>query len=150
MLRVERHALIDWLLPEVRDLGYELVDVELIGNRNRIVRLYIDSPEGIGLDDCARVSRCVEGLLDVEDIFPGSYRLEVSSPGEDRPLRTRSHFAAVVGLRVRIRLSRDGQIKKITGWVLDVKPDSVLVGTDVGAVTIHFEDIVAARLVPKI
>lgn len=149
MLRIERQALIDWLLPEVQALGYELVDVELIGSRNRIVRLYIDSPEGIGLGDCARVSRFVEGLLDVEDIFPGSYRLEVSSPGEDRPLRTGVHFASVVGQQVRVRLGKDGRMKKVTGRVLEVKRDSILVDMGEDEITIHLGDIVAARLIPK-
>ncbi|NBB92557.1 MAG: ribosome maturation factor RimP, partial [Gammaproteobacteria bacterium] len=78
------------LAPLVADLGYEFVGIEYQSNpKNRLIRLYIDRPEeGIGVEDCERVSHEVSALLDVEDPVSGQYTLEVSSPGIERPLFT--------------------------------------------------------------
>ena len=77
------------LQPPVVALGFELVDVELAGSHHSpTLRVYIDGPAGVNVDDCARVSRQLSALLDVEDPLPGQYTLEVSSPGLDRPLVT--------------------------------------------------------------
>ena len=75
------------LEPTVEDLGYELIHIELAGQgRDTVLRLYIDAPGGIQIDDCESVSRQVSALLDVEDPMNTGYLLEVSSPGLDRPL----------------------------------------------------------------
>ena len=85
------HALIE---PTVSSLGFELVGVVCRGGRSRgLIRIYIDHDEGVTVDDCARVSHRVNGLLDVEDPIPGEYDLEVSSPGADRPLFFEGDFA---------------------------------------------------------
>ena len=82
-----------------------LVDVELKGGRiNPLLRIYIDKPEGISHADCERVSEQVSAILDVEDPFPGSYTLEVSSPGLDRKLVKPSDFQHFVGRRARVVL----------------------------------------------
>ena len=82
-----RDALIVLLQPVVEGLGYVLWEVEYAAGRGSpVLRLYIDSPEGITVDDCERVSRAVSERLDAEDPLPGQYTLEVSSPGFDRPL----------------------------------------------------------------
>ena len=75
------------LEPAVEGFGYELLGVQLLaqGHHSKL-RVYIDSEEGITVDDCARVSHQVSGVLEVEDPIPGQYTLEVSSPGMDRPL----------------------------------------------------------------
>jgi ribosome maturation factor RimP len=84
--------------------GLELLDVELAGAGGRqILRLYIDKAGGVSLDDCTGVSRSVSAALDVEDPVDGSYDLEVSSPGLDRPLRTPEHFEKFKGSRVRVK-----------------------------------------------
>src|SRR5436305_11035941 len=89
------------ILEKVRQLagplaaqeGLELVDVELGGGGGRqTLRLFIDKPSGVSLEDCTAVSRAVSVALDVEDPISGAYDLEVSSPGLDRPLRTAEHF----------------------------------------------------------
>ncbi len=69
-----------------------------------MLRIFIDRPEGVGLDDCERVSHEISALLDVEDPVPTAYTLEVSSPGLDRVLRTPAHFQRFVGERVRLEL----------------------------------------------
>ena len=84
--------------------GLELVDVEMGGPGGRqALRLFIDKPGGVSLDDCTSVSRAVSAALDVEDPIEGAYDLEVSSPGLDRPLRTPEHFAKFAGQKVRVR-----------------------------------------------
>ena len=84
--------------------GLELVDVEMGGPGGRqTLRLFIDKPGGVSLDDCTSVSRAVSAALDVEDPIEGADDLEVSSPGLDRPLRTPEHFAKFAGQKVRVR-----------------------------------------------
>ena len=93
-----RDTLVALLRPVVEGLGYELWELEYSpGRGNGFLRLYIDAPAGITIDDCERVSRAVSELLDAEDPVPGQYTLEVSSPGLERPLRTRGAVRAVRG-----------------------------------------------------
>ena len=102
----------DEILEKVRQLaaplaaqeGLELVDVEIGGGGGRqTLRLYIDKPGGVSLDDCTAVSRALSTALDVEDPIQGAYDLEVSSPGLDRPLRTPEHFQQYAGNKVRVK-----------------------------------------------
>jgi ribosome maturation factor RimP len=90
---------------EVELLGYELVGVEFVGQGKgaAVLRIYIDHEDGITLDDCVEVSHQVSGVLDVEDPIKENYRLEVSSPGLDRPLFELAHFERFKGSRVRIK-----------------------------------------------
>ncbi|MEE9614397.1 MAG: ribosome maturation factor RimP [Thermodesulfobacteriota bacterium] len=90
--------------PLVEGMGIELVDaLYTTESGRRIVRLLIDKPGGVTVDDCSRVSREFGTFLDVEDPVQGSYSLEVSSPGLDRPLLKEGDFLRAVGLKVRIR-----------------------------------------------
>ena len=91
--------------PAVQALGYELVGVEYLPQgRHSLLRIYIDSPQGIGVEDCAKVSHQVSGVLDVDDPIKGHYDLEVSSPGLERPLFNPEHFVKHAGSKVKIRL----------------------------------------------
>ncbi|HCZ49656.1 MAG TPA: ribosome maturation factor RimP, partial [Gammaproteobacteria bacterium] len=91
----------EMLAPALEKLGYELVQVDYVATRRPVLRLYIDTPKGVTLDDCQQVSQYVSGVLDVEDPLPGAYTLEVSSPGLDRPLVTADHFRRFIGCDVR-------------------------------------------------
>jgi len=100
------------ILEKVRQLaaplaaqeGMELVDVEFGGGGGRqILRIYIDRQGGVSLEDCTSISRALSAALDVEDPLQGSYDLEVSSPGLDRPLRTPEHFQKYAGEKVRVK-----------------------------------------------
>lgn len=149
MARVDRKALIEWLEPEVNSLGYELLDIEWITGHGATLRLFIDADTGIGLDDCASVSRAVEALLDVRDMIPGAYQLEVSSPGPERPLRTRAHFDAVLGERIRLQLLEEGgAVRKFRGRLVEVEGDALRVENDEGQRVVLMDDILAARLMP--
>src|SRR5262245_50321290 len=100
-----RDQLFELLAPIVTDLGYELWELTYTPRAGGgLLRLYIDSPQGISLDDCARVSHPVSEELDARDPIPGHYTLEVSSPGLDRVLRTKAHFERFAGERVRLEM----------------------------------------------
>jgi ribosome maturation factor RimP len=96
------------LEPVAAGLGYELIDLEWSSaGKSSVLRAYIDRTDGggVGLDDCERASRAISAVLDAEDPIGHEYRLEVSSPGFDRPLRTAAHFARFAGSEARIELA---------------------------------------------
>lgn len=98
-------ALHEQLKVLINSLGYELVGVELQPRgRKSLLRLYIDSPKGVTVDDCSQVSYQVSAMLDVSDPIPSSYTLEVSSPGIDRPLFELEQYKKYIGKKVKIRL----------------------------------------------
>jgi len=140
--------------PLLARLGYELVDLEYVPARTRaLLRVFIDKPEepqGVGLDDCARVSHELSALLDVEDPVPVPYSLEVSSPGLDRILRTRAHFERFVGSRVWVELTvaREGR-RRYTGQLQSVVADGIELLVDGVIVRVPFGQIGRARLAPQ-
>ena len=141
----------------VDGLGYELVDVEL-SNRGKMLRLFIDKPpagpqgagvSGITVDDCARVSNQLARVLEVEDVDYD--RLEVSSPGLDRPLRKEADFVRFAGeqARLRLRIPADGQ-RNFVGAIRTVGQGRLELETEGGTVSIELANIDKARLVPKV
>lgn len=99
--------------PRIREIvervtareNIELVHVEISGGRNPILRIFIDKPGGVTIDDCAHVSERVSLILDVEDPIPGQYLLEVASPGLDRGLYKESDYERFAGLPAHVKLS---------------------------------------------
>lgn len=90
--------------PVLTSMGYELVDLKFINDGGRwVLRYYIDKPGGIGITDCEIVSREVEPVLEVEDVIPGAYALEVSSPGLDRPLFKPADYERFEGALAKVR-----------------------------------------------
>lgn len=146
---IDRERLIELLEPAVAALGCELADLDVHLGRRGVLRLYIDREGGVTLDDCQRVSEQVGALLDVEDPLPGSYVLEVSSPGFDRRLRTQAHFERFVGERVRVEMkdARDGR-RNFTGRLTGVESGSALLEVDGEVWQLPLNDIAVARLVP--
>ncbi len=143
-----RERLIVLVEPLLARLGYELVELEFAAGHGRaLLRLFIDAPAGVGLDDCARVSREVAALLDVEDPIPMAYTLEVSSPGFDRVLRTPAHFGRFVGARVFVELKepRAGR-RRYTGTLLTVDDEGIALEVDREHVAVRFAEIGTARL----
>jgi ribosome maturation factor RimP len=146
-----KDTLLGLLAPEVEALGYELVELDAPApGGSGTLRLYIDGPDGIGLEDCERVSHRVSGLLDVEDPIPGHYILEVSSPGLDRPLRTEQHFRSQAGKLVKIVLGsgRPGR-RRYKGTIVSVNDGTLEIEVDGEQVTLALSDIESARLVPE-
>ncbi|HAC34104.1 MAG TPA: ribosome maturation factor RimP [Gammaproteobacteria bacterium] len=134
----------------IEALGYELVCVEYLQRRQSLLRLYLDSPDGIGVDDCEQVSRYVSGVLDVDDPLAGSYTLEVSSPGADRPLVTADHFRRFAGeeAKVQLRHAIDGR-KNFRGRILDVDGGELFLVVDGTELHLPLVAIRKARLVPS-
>lgn len=140
------------LAPAVESLGYELSDLEVkVGGRDGVVRVFIDHPEGIGLDDCEAVSRQIGTVLDAEDPIPGHYTLEVSSPGLDRRLRKREHFERFVGedVRIKLRVPLDGR-RNFRGAIGAVDDENVEVEVDGQSHRLPLAKIASARLVPSV
>jgi ribosome maturation factor RimP len=136
--------------PVLKEIGYELVEVEFVpGQGGGTLRIYIDHPEGIDVDDCGEASHALSELLDANDPFPGAYSLEVSSPGLDRVLRTPQHFAQFVGERVKVelRVARDGR-KRYTGMLRSTDGESIEMDVDNFSVSIKLAEIGRARLAP--
>ena len=137
------------LQPLVEDLGYEFVGLERSNPKNPVLVIYIDRPDGIAVEDCEKVSREVAALLDVEDPIPGQYRLEVSSPGLDRPLFTLEHFGQFTGEVAQISLfaPQDGR-RKYKGQILGTEDGQIRIDQDGVEVTLELSNIAKARLVP--
>lgn len=135
--------------PAVEGLGYELVDLDYSVGKGARLRLYIDQPDGVGLDDCEKVSHEVSALLDVHDPIPEQYTLEVSSPGENRVLRTPTHFSDYAGNRVKVELKtlHEGR-RRYTGRLIGIDGDVIAVETDEGTVRVPLADISKVRLAP--
>jgi ribosome maturation factor RimP len=141
--------LVELIGPVVTGLGYELVGVEFDG-RQRLLRVYIDSPDGIALDDCSRVSNQVSGMLDVEDPITGRYQLEISSPGIERPLFTLEHYERFKGELVRLQLTHAIQgRKRFKARLIGVDLDNVLLQEGDETLAIPFDAIEKARLAPE-
>lgn len=137
------------LLPGAETLGLELVAVELSGGDTSIVRIYIDTPNGITVDDCTRASRQFSAILDVEDPISNQYTLEVSSPGMDRPLAKALHFKAVVGQQVKIKMATlvNGR-RRFTGELIEATDEFAVVEVDGEQSELPYSDMDRARLIP--
>ncbi len=166
---MQRERLLALAEPLVQRLGYELVDVEYAATRSEAtLRVYIDWPEGkmsaeaalagddgtrafdgIGVEDCERVSRELSALLDVEDPISVPYQLEVSSPGADRILRTRAHYERFVGQRALVELSapRDGR-RRFTGMLVRAGEEDFELNVDGSVVSIRYAQVDKTRLAP--
>lgn len=152
MAKPDRKAIIALLEPVVEARGYELVELELTGGGgDRTLRLFIDSPEGIGLEDCQAVSGAVEEVLDEHDPIPDTYSLEVSSPGIDRPLRRESDFERFAGERVKVRTFApvDGQ-RSFTGTLKGRENSHVVLETPEGPTRIAWNQIAKAHVMADI
>ena len=147
-----RDQLGELLGPVVANLGYELWEIEYAPRAGGgLLRLYIDSPDGISLDDCEKVSRAVSAVLDEADPIPNEYTLEVSSPGLDRVLRTQAHFARFAGERVKVEMiAQINGRKRFQGRLAEVGGSEIKLETDGGTVSLPIDDIHRARLVPGV
>jgi len=141
---MDTHALIETTLA---GMGYELVALERVGRG--VLRLYIDKPEGVGIEDCVRVSNQLTRLFAVENVDYA--RLEVSSPGLDRPLMKEADFIRFAGEKatVKLRLPLDGR-KKFVGRLVGVEAGVLSLDVDGGVQQIALADVESARLVPNI
>ena len=138
--------------PLIAAEGLELLDVEYVREHSGwTLRLFIDKPgASVGVEECALASHAVDKALDVEDVIPHEYNLEVSSPGLDRPLKKLAHFERVKGQKVRLKTFGplfEPPRKNFLGTLTDVSTDSVTVEVEgAGPFTIPLKDIARANL----
>jgi ribosome maturation factor RimP len=147
---VDKERLIELLEPPLAALGYELADLDAHLGRRGLLRIFIDREGGVTIDDCSRVSEQLGAWLDVEDPLPGSYVLEVSSPGFDRRLRTPAHFARFAGENVKMELRdpRDGR-RRVSGRLQGAEGEEVLIEVDGEVWRVALNNIAVARLAPQ-
>jgi ribosome maturation factor RimP len=136
--------------PSLTAMGYDLVRVQVDGKRQARLQIMAERHDGsgMGVEDCAALSRHISALLDVEDPIEGAYTLEVSSPGIDRPLTRFGDFSRFAGYEARIesRLPIDGR-RRFRGRLAGVREESVVIDVDGTEVAIPFDDIERAKLV---
>lgn len=146
---MNNQGLMELLEPTVAALGYELLEVEHRSGANGLVRVFIDSPAGVGLHDCERVSEQVSAVLDVEDPVSGHYTLEVSSPGSRRVLNKPAHFERFAGERIKVELkiAREGR-RRFTGLLKAISGSLITMQVDNQTVEIELDWIERAQLAP--
>ena len=119
------------LEPVVDREGCDLVAIEVLGSPGKaLLRVYIDRAGGVNVDICARVSRAISPVLDVEDPFPGAWELEVSSPGIERPLQRENDFRRFVGFGVKVKLAPGPERRRYSGLLKGFEDGHVLVEVD--------------------
>jgi ribosome maturation factor RimP len=151
----EQTAVVDQIrsliTPTLSHLRFDLYDLKLAGGRGqRVLRVTIDRPEGVTLDDCERVSQSLSALLDQTELLPDPYELEVSSPGAERPLRTPDEFRRFLGKRANLRYRVGDQEQVSEGRLIAVSTDTIELqlrdGKRERLVAVPFRDLLAARL----
>ncbi len=143
--------LLNLIEPIVEGLGYECVGIDYNPHpKHGLLRIYIDSENGVLVDDCTKVSHQVSGVLDVEDPIQGNYQLEVSSPGADRPFFKISQFERYIDSTVLVNLfkSISGR-RKITGRIVKVADEIITLEEGEQTYEVPFDAMSKARLVPE-
>ncbi|WMS86527.1 ribosome maturation factor RimP [Pleionea litopenaei] len=137
--------------PAVEAVGFEFVGLEYVAEgRLSVLRIFIDHPEGITVDNCADVSRQVSAILDVEDPISGNYNLEVSSPGYDRPLFKLEHFERFQGEEIKLRSHApvDGR-RNFRGILKAVEGETLTLLVDGKEFQVQFGNVDKANIVPN-
>jgi ribosome maturation factor RimP len=135
--------------PTIEGMGFELVRLRLMSGKRAVLQVMAERPDGgIEIEDCARISRAVSAVLDVEDPIAGEYTLEVSSPGIDRPLTRPKDFERYEGYEVRIEAAEliDGR-RRFTGTLEGFEDGEVLIAIREGTIGLDFDLIADAKLV---
>jgi ribosome maturation factor RimP len=148
---LDRAAAVERLVaPSLAATGFEVVRVQFTGQYSPVLQIMIERTDrrAISVDDCADVSRTVSALLDVEDVIAGSYTLEVSSPGIDRPLTRPEHFVRFAGFEAKLetRIPLDGR-KRFTGRLLGIEGERVRIATAEGELALPLAEVQRAKLV---
>lgn len=136
------------VLPVVEDLGFRFIALSFAKD---ILQILAENTQtgSLGVEDCAKISRAVAPVLEVEDLISGAYRLEVSSPGIDRPLLNADDFRRFAGFEAKIELAAPNEAgqRRFRGILGEEKDDAITLETEQGNETFHLSDISKARLV---
>ena len=135
--------------PILDEMDVELVDIEYLSYHGRwIVRIYVDKEGGITVDDCARVSREIDEIIDIKDVISHAYVLEVSSPGLNRPLKKDKDFQRAVGKKIKARISVPLKGRRhFTGYLKDFRNGTLYLEVEDNPVSLSLRDVEKANLV---
>ena len=135
----------------VQDLNYDFVDLEYQKEGERwVLRVFIDSAAGIGLEDCEKVSKAISRVFDEKDPIPNRYLLEVSSPGLDRPLKKEADFMRFAGSIVLVKTyTALNDRKKFQGTLIGLEGENIILKIEGDALSIPREMVSSVRLVPQ-
>jgi ribosome maturation factor RimP len=131
---------------EIQGMGFELVDFKLnISNRESLIILFVDKDGGITVNECGKISRSISDLIFRKALFERNYRLEVSSPGLDRPLITKRDFERNVGRDVVLEYKNEVEVKRIEGKILSADDELILEkGNDI--ISVSFDKISRGKI----
>lgn len=150
-MTASRDTLIALIEPVVNAMDLELWGVEFFaGRKTSVLRVFIDRESGVGVEDCARVSRQISALFDVEDPINGEYTLEVSSPGLSRPLYSLTQYGQYVGeiIDLQLRFPFEGR-RKFKGELTSVDVEDIVLVVDDHEYIFPFDSIEKAKVVPR-
>ena len=148
----QNKKLVELIGPVITNMGYEMLGVEILPQgHSKLLRIYIDKESGISITDCERVSQSVVGVMDVDDPIQGSYTLEVSSPGLDRPVFTLEQFNKYLGCKVHVKISGkfEGR-RKIVGVIEGIKDVNIVIKEEDETFCVPAALIDHAHLIPEI
>jgi len=138
------------LRPVIEGLGFDCWGIQYLSQgRHTVLRVYIDHPDGITVENCEQVSRQISGVMDVEDPIASNYTLEVSSPGMDCPLFTLAHYQAHVGslVQLKLRMPFEGR-RKYQGIINGIDGNDILLVVDDHELQLPYDSIESAQVVP--
>jgi len=150
--RLIEEKIAGFIAPVIEQAGFRLVQVQMTSDRaSAILRVMAENPQtqNLGVDECARLSREVAAILDVEDPIKGAYRLEISSPGIDRPLVSAQDFIEYTGYEAKVEIDPplEGQ-KRFRGYLQGMEGDQILLETeDQGNLSLPYHAVRKAKLV---
>lgn len=147
---MKEKLLSELIAPVVEDLGFVFWGLEYMPQKNNaILRVFIDHENGVNVNDCAKCSHEISGLLEVEDPITGAYVLEVSSPGMDRVLFSGEQFSRYVGENIQVKLAQPvSGARNIKGVIKSVDGDCIVVANEVTEYEFEMGNVMKARLKP--
>ncbi|NOY77557.1 MAG: ribosome maturation factor RimP [Calditrichaeota bacterium] len=131
--------------PEIEKEGAELVDIVLKGTkRNHILIIYVDKVGGVTISDCTKISRKLLEKTELDDLLGNNYRLEVSSPGIDRPLKTKRDFERHINRILDVQFQDEKGLHKITGYMKKIEENTLTISNEKGELEIPLHSILKA------
>jgi ribosome maturation factor RimP len=127
--------------------GFLLIDVIMRGdNHLRIIEVYIDNEKGVTADDCSKVSRTINEVIEKESLISTKYRLDVSSPGVDRPLKYLAQYSKHINRKLEVEFMEGSEIKKIIGRLIKIESDNIIIQEKTNELKINYKDIIKAKV----
>ena len=141
----------EFLLQIVEENGAFLVEVVMRGERtSKVIEVYVDADRGISIDECSAISRSLSEKLDEADLIPGRYRLDVSSPGLERPLKLERQYTNNIGRMCKVKYSAAGKNVIQEGRLEKVEKDNITISKHGKKFDISFSDIAETYIIPQI